>query len=249
MVYFLTCACVAFYSATLPQLPALRGASFAALHGKMSPKPRRRAFDTFAQQQQGAVLLCTDVAARGLDLPDVDWDPNAYVHRVGRTARMGRSGAALLLLRPEEEAYVHFLAVRKAPVEPREPEPSAPPVAEALTRLAVADRAVMERGAAAYVSFLKAYQEHVCRYVFVFDKLDLGALASAMGLLRLPRVRELGKKRKRGKGSWVEFTPAAQVDLEADDFAREARLMKQLRRGKITQAQFNAAMGESDDGP
>lgn len=66
-------------------------------------------------------LLCTDVAARGLDIPDVDWvlqldppqAPDAFVHRVGRTARMGRAGAALALLLPHEMTYVEFLRVRK----------------------------------------------------------------------------------------------------------------------------------------
>lgn len=67
-------------------------------------------------------LLCTDVAARGLDVPDVGWvvqldapqDPDAFVHRVGRTARMGRAGAALALLLPAEGTYVDFLRLRKA---------------------------------------------------------------------------------------------------------------------------------------
>lgn len=59
------------------------------------------------------------MAARGIDLPDIDWivqydppkDPSFFVHRVGRTARAGRSGQALVLLLPEEEAYVHFLGI------------------------------------------------------------------------------------------------------------------------------------------
>lgn len=66
-------------------------------------------------------LICTDVAARGLDIPDVNWilqldppqDPDAIVHRVGRTARMGRLGNALLFLLPHEESYAEFLHVRK----------------------------------------------------------------------------------------------------------------------------------------
>ncbi len=66
-------------------------------------------------------LLCTDVAARGLDVPDVAWvvqvdppqDPDVFVHRVGRTARMGRSGRALTFLLPHEAAYVEFLRIRK----------------------------------------------------------------------------------------------------------------------------------------
>lgn len=65
--------------------------------------------------------MCTDVAARGLDIPDVAWivqfdppqDPDVFVHRVGRTARMGRTGHALTLLLPHETAYVDFLRIRK----------------------------------------------------------------------------------------------------------------------------------------
>ena len=67
------------------------------------------------------VLLATDVAARGLDIPDVAWivqfdppqDPDVFVHRVGRTARAGRSGAALAFLLPKEAPYVEFLRIRK----------------------------------------------------------------------------------------------------------------------------------------
>jgi ATP-dependent RNA helicase DDX55/SPB4 len=72
------------------------------------------------------VLLCTDVAARGLDIPDVAWivqfdppqDPDVFVHRVGRTARMGRSGNALAYLLPHEAAYVEFLRIRKVRRKP-----------------------------------------------------------------------------------------------------------------------------------
>ncbi len=69
-------------------------------------------------QADKGILLCTDVAARGLDIPAVDWiiqydppdDPREYIHRVGRTARgkEGR-GRALLLLLPEELGFLKYL--------------------------------------------------------------------------------------------------------------------------------------------
>jgi ATP-dependent RNA helicase DDX18/HAS1 len=65
--------------------------------------------------------LCTDVAARGLDIPLVDWivqydppdDQKEYIHRVGRTARAGTNGSALLILRPEELGFLRFLKQAK----------------------------------------------------------------------------------------------------------------------------------------
>lgn len=66
-------------------------------------------------------MICTDVAARGLDIPAVDWivqfdppdDPRDYIHRVGRTARgAGGKGKSLLFLQPSEIGFLKHLKVR-----------------------------------------------------------------------------------------------------------------------------------------
>lgn len=75
---------------------------------------------TLARSLSTGILLCTDVAARGLDLPNIYWiiqyDPPGavpdYVHRIGRAARIGRSGKSLLFLMLEERAYVKLLKSR-----------------------------------------------------------------------------------------------------------------------------------------
>ena len=73
-----------------------------------------------------AVLFATDIAARGLDFPGVDWvlqvdapeDVDTYVHRVGRTARYGRGGRALMMLVPsEEEGMVQRMKERGVTLE------------------------------------------------------------------------------------------------------------------------------------
>ena len=67
----------------------------------MPQKRRNRVYDDFVKRRSG-VLLVTDVAARGIDIPavrhvlqyDAPQDPNMFVHRAGRTARAGRAGSA-----------------------------------------------------------------------------------------------------------------------------------------------------------
>ncbi|XP_058231086.1 probable ATP-dependent RNA helicase DDX31 [Hemibagrus wyckioides] len=91
--------------------------NFLRLHGNMEQEERTEVFQEFSQSKTG-VLLCTDVAARGLDLPQVTWivqfnPPSSaaeYVHRVGRTARIGAQGNSLLFLTPSETAYMDVLA-------------------------------------------------------------------------------------------------------------------------------------------
>ncbi|KAL5032136.1 hypothetical protein BDV3_000728 [Batrachochytrium dendrobatidis] len=89
------------------------------LHGSMPHAHRQATYTGFCAQsnEDKSILLCTDVAARGLDLPDVahivQYDPPGevrdYIHRIGRTARLGRQGAATLFLMPSELLYLETL--------------------------------------------------------------------------------------------------------------------------------------------
>jgi ATP-dependent RNA helicase DDX31/DBP7 len=88
------------------------------LHGSLPQATRTSTLAAFAQSDSPSVLLCTDVASRGLDLPNIDfvieYDPpfskDEHLHRIGRTARAGRDGRALIFLMPGcEEGYVDIL--------------------------------------------------------------------------------------------------------------------------------------------
>ncbi|KAM6237371.1 ATP-dependent DNA helicase DDX31 isoform 3-T3 [Spheniscus humboldti] len=93
---------------------------FLRLHGNMEQEERTEVFQEFLKYKTG-ILLCTDVAARGLDLPQVTWivqynapaSPAEYIHRIGRTARIGCHGNSLLVLAPSEAEYVSLLASHK----------------------------------------------------------------------------------------------------------------------------------------
>jgi superfamily II DNA/RNA helicase len=94
-----------------------RGVTALAMHGDLSQGQRKRALSRF---DSGAVdvLVATDVAARGLDLDDIthviNYDPpqdhKDYVHRVGRTARAGRSGTGVTLVTAKQQADMSIVA-------------------------------------------------------------------------------------------------------------------------------------------
>ncbi|KAF9295033.1 ATP-dependent rRNA helicase spb4 [Linnemannia elongata] len=128
IVYFATCASVDYFYKLLSRLPALSDFAIHSLHGKMETKKRSLTFKSFTDIPAGSpgVLLCTDVASRGLDIPDVDFvvqvdppqDPKAFTHRCGRAGRAGREGKAVVfLVKGKEETYVDFLKVRKVPIQ------------------------------------------------------------------------------------------------------------------------------------
>ncbi|MGA9824775.1 MAG: DEAD/DEAH box helicase, partial [Methylocystis sp.] len=89
------------------------GFSVGALHGDMDQMARMASLDAF-KNGSVALLVCSDVAARGLDIPDVSHVFNFdvpthsedYVHRIGRTGRAGRSGVAITLVTAEDKKYV-----------------------------------------------------------------------------------------------------------------------------------------------
>ena len=261
LLYFLTCACVDYYAHALPLLaPDLGGTAGAAagvitaLHGRMEQAKRQRALEAFASATHG-VLLATDVAARGLDIPGVDWvvqfdppqDPDAFVHRCGRTARMGAHGSAVVFLLPHEDSYIDFLgrrgvAVAEAPAcdlrhkeedgDEQQVEQTTRAMCDILRTKAEAEREHMDRGVRAFVSFVRGYQEHSCRFIFRVRELDLGALALALGLLRLPRMPETRHLRKERDGSdagGAGFVPSA-VDPETVPYKDKTREKQRQQR-------------------
>ncbi|KAL8701545.1 MAG: hypothetical protein Q9201_004847 [Fulgogasparrea decipioides] len=88
------------------------------LHGSLTQQTRTATLSAFTRSTNPSILLCTDVASRGLDLPNIDliieYDPpfssEDHLHRIGRTARAGREGRAVIFLMPgPEEGYVDIL--------------------------------------------------------------------------------------------------------------------------------------------
>lgn len=120
IVFMSSCNCVKYHCELLNyiDLPVLE------LHGNLKQQKRTNTFFEFCNATHGT-LVCTDVAARGLDIPSVDWivqfdppdDPRDYIHRVGRTARGSNGkGRSLMFLQPNEVGFLSQLKEARVPV-------------------------------------------------------------------------------------------------------------------------------------
>ena len=206
IIYFSTCAAVDYYFKVIPALTqACSKLQFHSIHGKMDPKRREAVYQKFSLARN-TVLLCTDLAARGLDIPEVSHviqfdapqDSAQFAHRCGRTARFGRQGEALLFLDPSEETYVEFQCLRKITMQqlqlPPIEETSRKAMREKLVSLTLSDRDIYDKGLQAFVSWVRAYKEHEAKFIFRLSNIDLGGLAQSFGIVKLPKMPELKLK-------------------------------------------------------
>nr|CCA14120.1 DEAD/DEAH box RNA helicase putative [Albugo laibachii Nc14] len=235
IVFISTCAAVDFFGTILKHLPnfchVLNGTTgdIVLLHGKMVQKKRVSNYKRFQEIKSG-VLICTDVVARGIDLPDVDWilqydppqDPNFFVHRIGRTARAGRTGNALSFISQKEDVYINYLRIRKVPCEEL-PESyglrsleAVEDILPAIKNLIIQDRDFLEKGTRAFIAFVRSYKEHQCQFIFRFQDLDLGRVARGFALLQLPKIKEFRKYK-------ISLEPTKGIDISQIKFKDKAR--------------------------
>merc|ERR1711920_1129520 len=193
MVFFSACNSVKFHDELLNYVDV----PVACIHGHKKQAARSTTYYSFCAAEKG-ILLCTDVAARGLDIPRVDWivqydppdEPKEYIHRVGRTARGAQGvGKALLFLMPEELGFLQYLRRAGVPVA----EYSFPPskisnIQSQLERVIEKNYHLHRSSRDAYRSYLHAYAAHSHKDCFDVHKLDLANVAKAFGFSALPKV-------------------------------------------------------------
>lgn len=233
VVFFSTCASVEFHHSLFKfsywpydrsaggidvVKSALLDSQLLKLHGNLTQQERTKTYQHFCQAAEG-VLLCTDVAARGLDLPAVDYifqydapeDTADYIHRVGRTARMGRKGQAVLFLMSSEMDYLDILKDKTISPEPlsfshilqslhtdsaknriyddaRGGSPAGAILHKQFEALVSAQPALKENAINAYHSYLRAYAAYprLLKPIFHPRKLHIGHVARSFALQDAP---------------------------------------------------------------
>eukprot|EP00912_Choanoflagellata_sp_UC4_P000896 UC4_evm3s551 len=193
MVFFSSCNSVKFHSELLNyvDIPVLD------IHGRQKQGKRTSTFFEFCNAKTG-IMLCTDVAARGLDIPAVDWivqydppdDPKEYIHRVGRTARgENGQGRALLFLLPEEISFLRYLKHAKVPLNEYEfPTNKISNVQAHLQQLIEKNYYLHKSAKDGYRSYLQAYASHSLKNIFDVNTLDLQKVALGFGFSVPPNV-------------------------------------------------------------
>ncbi|TYJ99046.1 DEAD-box ATP-dependent RNA helicase 51-like [Cucumis melo var. makuwa] len=219
MVFFSSCNSVTFHADLLRHIKI----DCMDIHGKQKQQKRTSTFFAFNKAEKG-ILLCTDVAARGLDIPAVDWivqydppdEPKEYIHRVGRTARgEGSKGNALLFLIPEELQFLRYLKAAKVPVKEYEfSDKKLANVQSHLEKLVGSNYHLNKAAKDAYRTYLLAYNSHSMKDIFNVHRLDLQAIAASFCFSNPPKVNlnidnsasKLRKKTRKVEGSRNRFS-------------------------------------------
>uniref|UniRef100_A0A8C0KJY6 ATP-dependent RNA helicase n=1 Tax=Canis lupus dingo TaxID=286419 RepID=A0A8C0KJY6_CANLU len=237
MVFFSSCKSVKYHYELLNyiDLPVL------AIHGRQKQNKRTTTFFQFCNADSG-ILLCTDVAARGLDIPEVDWivqydppdDPKEYIHRVGRTARgLNGRGHALLILRPEELGFLRYLKQSKVKILVWKILMSS---SFQLEKLIEKNYFLHKSAQEAYKSYIRAYDSHSLKQIFNVNNLNLPQVALSFGF-KVPPFVDLnvnsndGKLKKRGGGGGFGYQKAKKVE--------KSKIFKHISRKSSDSRQFS----------
>ena len=231
LVFFATCKEVEFYSSLLNyvDVPVL------SITGEYKQQKRSTTFMEFCSLDKG-ILLCTDVAQRGLDIPDVDWviqydpphDPEEYLHRVGRTARgANKVGKALLMIMPNEINFIRMLQLYKIKLDEFQfPEKKLAKVQEQLEKLVnKKDKYLLNLATDAYRAYIHSYHANTDKDTFDLEKLDLLKVCKSFGLISppfvhlniKPKTNSMRRKNDRKKFEYIKRQQRGNDNKNYDD--------------------------------
>ena len=194
------------------------------LHGRQKQGLRLEITDKFSASKNSC-LFATDVVARGLDFPAVDWviqldcpeDADTYIHRVGRTARYERNGRAVLFLDPsEEEGMIKRLEQKKVTVEKinvRQKKQQS--IKNQLQNMCFKDPELKYLGQKAFISYVKSIHVQKDKGVFKLSELPLEEFSASLGLPGAPRIKFLnGNHTKRLKNAPRQVPSSSEDEVE-----------------------------------
>ncbi|EJT43401.1 SPB4-like protein [Saccharomyces kudriavzevii IFO 1802] len=250
IVYFPTCVSVSYFYSFIQRLSKknilISELEVFSLHGKLQTSARTKTLASFTESLNNSVLFTTDVAARGIDIPEVDLviqlDPptnsDMFMHRCGRTGRANRIGKAITFLnRGREEDFVPFMQVKNVELEEADLKVKGmvKNFYDIFKEWVLEDRDRYDKGVRAYVAFIKYYSNHSANSIFRLQSLDYVGIAKMYGLFRLPLMHEITKYLITEKqeeifpGNWLVDPPIIMDEFRYKDKKREKQRQEALK--------------------
>lgn len=201
LVFFSSIKQVRFAYEAFRKLNLSRALPLFELHGKQK-QPQRMAIFFGFKEKKHASMFTTNIAARGLDFPSVDWviqvdcpeDVATYVHRVGRTARYKAGGKSLLLMSPSEEKFITKLKTKGISLNRIYPNPNkALTIKSSLQSFLTEDMNLKHLAQKAFISYVRSVHLQADKEVFDVRKIDTDSLAESLGLIQAPVLRFVTK--------------------------------------------------------
>ncbi|QPH18979.1 ATP-dependent RNA helicase dbp4 [Epichloe festucae Fl1] len=200
------------------------------LHGRQKQVARLEITSRFTTAKHSC-LFATDVVARGIDFPAVDWviqadcpeDVDTYIHRVGRTARYESNGRAVLFLDPSEEAgMLKRLEQKKIPIQRVSvKEKKKKSVKTDLQNMCFQKPDLKYLGQKAFISYIRSIHLQKNKDVFKLNELDLDAFAAGLGLPGTPQIKfhkgDDIKKIKNAPRDGMSSGSESDTDLDGED--------------------------------
>ncbi|KAI0860759.1 ATP-dependent RNA helicase DBP4 [Xylaria cubensis] len=203
------------------------------LLGAQKQAQRMQITSSYAASKQ-ACLFATDVVARGVDFPSVDWvvqvdapeDVDTYIHRVGRTARFNKDGKAVLFLDPSEEGgMLKRLESKKIPIKRvnvRENKKQA--IDESIQSMVFKDPALKYLASKAFISYVRSIHLQRDKEIFNLKSLDLEAYAACLGLPGAPIIHfDKGEDVKKLKNMSRAALSDSDSDFDSEKKKRKVR--------------------------
>ena len=213
------------------------------LHGRQKLTARLDITTRFASAKHSC-LFATDVVARGLDFPAVDWvtqvdcpeDVDTYIHRVGRTARYEKDGRAVLFLNPSEElAMIEKLKQKKVPIEQiKIRAKKQQSIRTQMQNMCFKDPEVKYLGQKAFVSYAKSINIQKDKDVFKVQELPLEEFCASLGLPGVPKIKfQTGENAKKLKNA------PRQAVSSSEDEGEESQKENSHTQGKLVRTKYD----------
>eukprot|EP00917_Polyrhabdina_sp_WS-2016_P018213 GHVP01039336.1.p1 GENE.GHVP01039336.1~~GHVP01039336.1.p1 ORF type:complete len:578 (+),score=116.17 GHVP01039336.1:3-1736(+) len=234
VVFVTTCKQVRFLYEVLRRMKT--GSKIKELHGGQGQQKRMEIFQVFSEMPNNATLITTDIAARGVDFPVVDWvvhmdapdSANSYVHRSGRTARNNKEGKSLLLLLPSEVSFLERLKQKKIQTSEYGPMTKKTDIRNGVRAVMTSVPHVKYLAERSLVSYMKAVSTMPDKETFRLSELPIKEGAASLGLSEAPEEVLALVEQKHNLGQ-KEFNAPKKKNRGLDKLKAKIREKKQQK--------------------